>query len=172
MPPARCGARSRCASGSTPPCAGSGLRTDEHVGQIAARRDEMHDALGADVAGGAVADAIAAGERRAAVGPLAVLVVAEAQLRAAVVVDLDHEIGGAGRAVEQRALRLPVLGVRLERARRAAICGSTSRMLQSSACTAGAERIEGRGRGAEPPLAVLMKRPAACVSGALLSCGR
>ena len=71
----------------------------------------MHDGLCADIAGRAVADAIAGRERGAAGRPHSVLAVAEAQLRETVVVHLNHEIGGGVGAVEQRALRVPGLGI-------------------------------------------------------------
>ena len=65
------------------------------------------------------------------IGPLAVLVVAEAQPRAAVVLDLDDEVGRVAVAAEQVALRRPVRRRRLpsapvsEAIRGVASCGSS-----------------------------------------------
>ena len=55
----------------------------------------MGDRLGADIACGAVADAVGRDEAGARIGTLAMVVVAETQARAAVVLDLDDEVGGA-----------------------------------------------------------------------------
>jgi hypothetical protein len=79
----------------------------QHLGDVAGLTDDVRDAIGADVAGGTVADAVGGAELGCAGWPLCVLVVAEAQPGAAIVVDFGHEVGGIGRTVEQVALRLP-----------------------------------------------------------------
>jgi hypothetical protein len=68
----------------------------------------MEDRLGPDVPGRAVADAIGNGECIPGIRALAVYVIAEAQLRAAVVLRLDHEVGCIGVACKKIALHLPV----------------------------------------------------------------
>ena len=70
----------------------------------------MGDGIGADIAGRPIADAVARGEGRGGFRPPAMHVVAEAQLGAAVMLHLDHEMRRIRLAVQQIPMRLPGLG--------------------------------------------------------------
>src|SRR5262249_5649030 len=72
-----------------------------HCLERVARADDMRNGLGADVPGRAVADAVDRSELRIGIGPLALLVVAEAQARATVVLDLDDEVRVGGAALDE-----------------------------------------------------------------------
>src|SRR5262249_57781152 len=87
-----------------------------HGLERAARADDMRNGLGPDVPGRAVADAVDRSELRIGIGPLALLVVAEAQARAAVVLDLDDEVRLGGAALDEIALDHPDFHEAAERA--------------------------------------------------------
>ena len=72
--------------------AGRRHRIAQRAEHAVGRADDMGDRLGADIAGDAVADAVGCDKGGAGIGPLAVLVVAEAQARAPAVLDLDDEV--------------------------------------------------------------------------------